>query len=1063
MSALPRPPNEVIRASAGTGKTHQLTNRFLGLAAAGEPLDSILASTFTRKAAGEILDRVLVRLAEAATQPDKLQRLAGDVPEGGFDRPRCLELLSHVLRRLHRVRTSTLDSFFLQVARSFSLELGLPPGWQLVDELDDERLRAEAVRAMLRDTDTGDAVQLMHLLTKGEASRSVSAQIHGLVRELYDVYLEAPAEAWDSLPRRKQLPPFEVEAAIEALGAADLPADKRFAKARDDARDAAQREDWQGFLAKGFPAAILKQSEHFCKKPIPPAVLSACKTLIEQARAVLVGQIANQTLATRRLLDHFDRAYQQLKLARGALRFGDVTRRVGDAPVGQRLDDVVYRLDADVSHLLLDEFQDTSPLQWRALRPFARRAAGSGPGHSFFCVGDVKQAIYGWRGGVAEIFDTLQEELPGLSARSLNKSWRSSPVIVDVVNRVFEGLAANAALADHAEAARRWAARFQHHTTAKEDLPGHCRLVAAPRAGDDESQDVATWRFAAEEVARLHREAPGFTIGVLVRRNVAVARLIYELRRLGVRASEEGGNPLTDSPAVQVILSLLTLADHPGDLVARFHVARSPLGPRIGLPDYADDGAAWRLAASVRRTLVDEGYGRTIAGWVRRLAGDCDGRDLGRLVQLIQRAHAYEARASLRADDFVELVSTARVEDPRAAPVRVMTVHQAKGLEFDVAVLAELGRPLTGQPPLVVVGRPGPTQPIDRLLRYVPKASQTLLPEAFQQMFRRYEWRVVEESLCALYVSMTRAVHALYMIVAPSAENEQRIGATAAGVLRVALTNGGRLEPGTVACESGDARWHARAEPRHPPQLVEEKPQEPLVVRLAEAPELPARGLDRRGPSELEGGRQIDLGQWLGPRSAAAFDRGSLMHAWLELIEWLDGGPLDGGPPDEALLRRQAASMALGGLDVESLLAEFRRALDRPALRALLTRATYEEKPSAPGPEAMMHAGPTVSRPRWQVWRERPFALREGDAILSGKIDRLVVLFDGDRPVAADVLDFKTDAVPAGDREALEARVEFYRPQLDAYRRGAARLVGLDASKILARLVFTGPGVVRAV
>jgi ATP-dependent exoDNAse (exonuclease V) beta subunit len=335
---------------------------------------------------------------------------------------------------------------------------------------------------------------------------------------------------------------------------------------------------------------------------------------------------------------------------------------------------------------------------------------------------------------------------------------------------------------------------------------------------------------------------------------------------------------------------------------------------------------------------------------------------------------------------------------------------------------------------------------------------QPLLPEAFQQMFRQYECRVVEESLCALYVSMTRAVHALHMIVAPPAENERRIGATAAGVLRAALTGGGRLEPGTVAYESGDPGWHARVEPRHLPPLDEEKPQEPLVVRLAEAPQTPARGLDRRGPSEMEGGRQIDLGQWLGPRTAAAFERGSLMHAWFEQIEWLDEGL-----PDEARLRRQAESVALGALDIESLLAEFRQALQRPAIRAVLSRATYQKKPSVPGPEAILHASRKVTRPCWQVWRERPFALREGDAIISGKIDRLVVLYDGDRPVAADVLDFKTDAVPAGDREALEARVEFYRPQVEAYRRAAARLTGLDASKVLARLVFTGPGVIRAV
>ncbi len=89
--------------------------------------------------------------------------------------------------------------------------------------------------------------------------------------------------------------------------------------------------------------------------------------------------------------------------------------------------------------------------------------------------------------------------------------------------------------------------------------------------------------------------------------------------------------------------------------------------------------------------------------------------------------------------------------------------------------------------------------------------------------------------------------------------------------------------------------------------------------------------------------------------------------------------------------------------------------------------------------------------------------LREGDAILSGSIDRLVVLYDGDRPVGADVLDFKTDVLPPGDAAALAARIEFYRPQLAAYRRSAARLLGLDPARVSARLVFTELGAVRSI
>ena len=88
----------------------------------------------------------------------------------------------------------------------------------------------------------------------------------------------------------------------------------------------------------------------------------------------------------------------------------------------EHVDEVLYRLDSHLSHMLLDEFQDTSLLQWQVLRPFAHRVVDGGQSQnaacSFFCVGDVKQAIYGWRGGVAEIFEAIDRELGGLEHES---------------------------------------------------------------------------------------------------------------------------------------------------------------------------------------------------------------------------------------------------------------------------------------------------------------------------------------------------------------------------------------------------------------------------------------------------------------------------------------------------------------------------------------------------------------------------------------------------------------------------------------------------------------------
>ena len=1054
--------NVVIRASAGTGKTFQLTNRFIGLVSAGEPLDTILATTFTRKAAGEILDRVLFRLAEAALDAGKLSELAQHTGDATLDRGRCLGILRGMVHGLHRIRVSTLDSFFIQVARSFSLELGLLPGWRIVDAPVDRRIRDEAIRAVLEKESTSDVVSLMHMLTKGQASRSISGQIGALVDSLYSDYLEAPPEAWKSLVRPKPLEPAEILAALEFLAAVELPADKRFQTARQQDLSRAENGQWEAFIRSGLAARIIGGTESYYRKPIPIDVIVAYEPLVGHATAVLVGQIANQTEASRQLLDHFDEAYQRLKISGRALRFEDVTRMLTRGHVADRLDEIVYRLDAHVNHLLLDEFQDTAPLQWRVLRPFARRIVEPGGRESFFCVGDVKQAIYGWRGGVAEIFEAIEGELAGLVPQELNQSWRSCQPVIDTVNRVFENIGVNPVLEKHPVAAGKWAGRFEHHSTARTELSGHCRMIVAPRAEEAARQTEATLLFAADRVAEIHRASPGMGIGVLVRKNTAVARMIYELRRRKIDASEEGGNPLTDSAAVQLVLSLLTLADHPGDTTAAFHVANSPLAPHLGLTRFDDSVAVWRLSEGVRRQLMDDGYGPTIRSWVVALAGACDERELNRLVQLVEVAYAYESDATTRADDFVSLISQHRVEDPTSADVRVMTVHQAKGLQFDIVVLPELDAGLTGQTPPIVFDRPGPTEDIRRVCRYVGKDLRPLLSESFNRMFDEYVRLEVEESLCVLYVALTRAIHSLEMIIGPSKSNEKTVPATSAGVLRSALTDGAKAEPETFPYEHGDAAWYAKKGTSliSPDRLAESRDKSvmsPFLPRLAKASGQLSRGLERASPSGLEGGPKIDLGHRLRLDTSRALDWGTAMHACFEQIGWLEDGV-----PEDAAIERRILSLGLRDVDVRAVTERFRKALDEPAIRAALSRATYE-RPAGGKTKSAVHAGPHLAKPRWKVSQERPFAVRDGDTILRGSIDRLVILYDGDRPVAADVIDFKTDAVGRHDGSALQAAVDTYRPQLDAYRRAVLSLLGLEPDRISGRLMFVGAGLVVSV
>ena len=259
-------------------------------------------------------------------------------------------------------------------------------------------------------------------------------------------------------------------------------------------------------------------------------------------------------------------------------------------------------------------------------------------------------------------------------------------------------------------------------------------------------------------------------------------QLIYELRQRNVAASEEGGNPLTDSMAVQVILSLLRLADHPGDTIARFHVAQSPLAAHMDYRNHADDARTLVLSQAVRARLLDAGYGRAIQHWAELLESSCDQRDGSRLRQLVEVAYGYEPLATLRTADFLRYVELERVADPTTAEVRVMTVHQAKGLQFDIVVLPDLDVQLAGQSDAFVVGQPSPTEPIDRVCLYRNASIQKLLPTQLQQLFEENTRQSVEEALCVLYVALTRAIYSLHMIVKPSTASEKNLPKTAAGL-----------------------------------------------------------------------------------------------------------------------------------------------------------------------------------------------------------------------------------------------------------------------------------------
>ncbi|MBP3558615.1 MAG: UvrD-helicase domain-containing protein [Thermoguttaceae bacterium] len=1228
----------VIRASAGSGKTYRLSARYLRLLLEGAPVDSILATTFTRKAAGEIQDRILARLGNAALSPENAAALSAQLYDGDanvLSQERLRSLAVDVVRSLHRLRICTLDAFFMQIAGGFAFEIGLPPGWRIVEDVDDARLLRQAIQASFAHSQTQNAVQLTRLLFKGDLRRSIENQLSEIVEETLSLYYQTTSDAWTRLKAPwRSIAPEEFAQAVAYLEAAPLPTTKtgkpnsNYVKALDKLVGFAKAQNWNEFLKQTLTQTTLRGDRTYYKAEFDDALAAPIERLAAFAKAKVLADVASQTRATWIALNSISGFFQRSKLEENAFRFDDLTRILARLQWENRFRQIVYRLDAKTSHLLLDEFQDASFGQWTILKPFAeaiverddaakRRAlsAASSPKPtplfdaleddatvdvaetsarsktaergSFFCVGDVKQAIYGWRGGVAEIFNEIESSLPGVETAELTLNWRSCPTVIETVNRLFLPLTQNPIFQYDTEdspgspqvrkkraiikAVENWSRRFTTHQTAPSNASklGYCALEVAPLVDDsgvlpdfsalpidatensplaaeivDEakvaadstlanngqndaatqnlldafdgetdddadgftterrlgaiSQKQATLAYAVARVVRLRREFPNATIGVLTRTNKLIVKFIAALKKQGVDASEEGGAPLSDAPSVNVVLSALTVASHPGDLVAKYHLATvAPLAERFDITsqNYAEISTGRRVSLNIRRRVEIAGLGRFVAEMADLLFPLCDARGRERLEKLIELAFRYqESEPNVRLDRFIKTVRETKIESPSDSTLRVMSLHKSKGLEFDIVVLPELDAPLDRSRSSFVVGRKTPTSPIETALRSVPQDVQNLLPQEFQQLFEDALTERFEEALCLLYVAVTRPIRSLIAIVSPK-KNASKTPSFAS-ILRAGLAPNALVFPegspfygkSQTVFASGVKNWSQFDAPLKTPSrpTLSASVFEPLALPAPSATVVPipdANGTvarvarpfaDRRLLFQREtptGGRSAR--RWSRPGS---FTLGKALHACFEAVRWLD---VD-GKPSATLLRERLRAFSFDASEIRRTLERFDEICETPFVKSLLSLSSYNtynrDVPNVDDAASAVSLLPEIASPTWEIFQERPFSfLSPDDRLWRGSIDRLVLLRDGGRVVGADVIDFKTDrlslqrvassdaadsfsssasVLPLPDAETLSA----YRRQLEVYGAVVAHWYSLPPERISLRLAFVSEG-----
>ncbi|TCR68865.1 double-strand break repair helicase AddA [Bosea sp. BK604] len=1074
-----------VSANAGSGKTHVLVNRVLRLLLDGVAPGRMLCITYTKAAAANMANRVFKALGDWATMPDAdlaaaLTRLTG-LPPSLSQRQAARRLFAEALETPGGLKIETIHAFCTRVLQSAPFEANVPPRFEVADDLAQAELLRDARRELLAGIAAdpeGAEAQALHLLAEQAAQDTFDAMMQEALRQRA-LFSDAAGRPRAAREMREGIAAFleitpDLEAAavlsgfrreLAALsGLAELiagldagsPTRQTFAATLRQVIAAGFSGDpvstcRSGFVtAEGTINANIRGKGKSEFEPALMAVLEALHALVGAAQDRLNAiAVRDRSAALALLVTRVLAAYQRLKAQRSLLDYDDLIARTRSLLARVDAAWVLYKLDAGIDHVLLDEAQDTSEAQWAILRALADEfTAGDGvlrgpKPRTIFVVGDEKQSIYGFQGAAPKSFGEERKRLGQriveanlrFEAVSLNTSFRSAPDIMQAVDAVF-------ALPDHARGlVFDGTQRPELHDTVRRSDPGTVDLW--PIAANDQSEPPDAWTTPvdaperrsgtvklAERIATVLRRwqrqghddlgrpfRPGDVMILLRQRGPLFEAIVKALKDAGVPVTGRDRLSLAEHPAVEDLVALGKALLLPDDDLSLAIALKTPLFAltdedllRLAPERQGSLRAALRQAgeselhyAAAERRLVELGHRAGSCGPFRffaELLGPGGGRNLAlarlgaeagdALDAFLNAALDFERKNGPSLAGFLHHIVNAGTEVKRdlsssAGEVRVMTVHGSKGLESTIVILADIA-PEPGEKRLPKIMEVAPPRGAPVPIWPPARAADTAATRrAKDQVVAQY----VEEHHRLLYVAMTRAEDRLIVCGA------QPKGEAPEGSWYAMVEDGLAAAPSglhEVAAPDGQEtikRFMVSApQPLERAETAAEKPAivEPTWLRRA----LPAESepLPPLKPSNALSAADAAERPGDGPFLAAAAQAGRLAHLLLQVLPDIEPGGREAAGLALTAMRGAGLPQARRGQIVAQALA----LLANPSLAALFGPGSLAEVPLAG----------TITLPDG--------AMRS----VSGQIDRLAVIGD-----CVLIADFKTAARPPVDSQAL--------------------------------------------
>ena len=675
------PTQKMIIANAGSGKTWSLSSEFArwclqNLIRTGHVgSDRILALTFSRKAAREILEAIVQRLVTAKADPSSAEYKAlGSPSQEHLD---CV--MKDLARNISRIQVTTIDGFVNRLVRAYGSDIGFPEGWRIGESGEVAEARLEALNRVITHT---DSELIRKLVRDGMPKASVLGQLEkeilgqpgktdsSILNAFRTVQLGRGAEAWIAGGSYRSiandpLSQQEFMGLITQIENLTVPLNKTNKAEKKHYKDAKSKlvkflvgGDWSAFLEETIVQKLTDTEvpieDRTYDRVGPKDWILALVQAKDHALATIEFEQRQRLLLIASFLKDLDDACWEVQEERGVYDFSDLAHRLAVLQTSndQSWDWLQYRLDSQITDLALDEFQDTSLSQYRLLARFISEILnGSSEDHrNFFLVGDPKQSIYGWRGASPELVQEVARVFPHLEQSSLARSYRSAPVLMDFVNTTFH------ALQDHAEAndtglvvpkypdpftttpwaedaispvlpraSKKWLAGWdQDHESALQEKPG---LVTVAVAGSDiGSLDADQAQCVVDRILDRLSRRPDVEIGVLARSNPELNEVFLLCKKHGIPVSMEGQTSALDALCVQQILALFRLADYSEDTLAFYLITRKSFlgvlrsilpGLQIDVPELLPpkrrSDLRRSISSAVRSLLVQRGADGLIA------------------------------------------------------------------------------------------------------------------------------------------------------------------------------------------------------------------------------------------------------------------------------------------------------------------------------------------------------------------------------------------------------------------------------------------------------------------